>query len=64
MQTLIMGLAGLSGKVTDSYPALDVKAGIIPDVCACKRARGGGGGRWGSQNTQVGLMLSLITALE
>lgn len=64
MQTLIMGLAGPAGKVTDSYPALDVKAGIISEVCMCQRACGGGGGGWGCQNTQVGFMESLITELE
>lgn len=61
MQTLIMGLAG---KVTDSYPSLDVKAGIILDVCACQRACGGGGGGRGCQKTQVGLMEPLITEPE
>ena len=54
MHTLIMGLAGLAGKVTDSYPALDVKAGIICEVCTCVSARekveGGAAGihRWPS----------------
>lgn len=62
MQTLIMGLAGLAGKVTDSYPALDVKPGIMSDVCVRERACGGGGR--GCQNTQVALMESLITELE
>lgn len=38
MQTLIMGLAALAGKVTDRYPAVDVKAGIILGVCVCARA--------------------------
>lgn len=64
MQTLIMGLAGLAGKVTDSYPALNVKAGIILAVCVWERACGGGGGGRGCQNTQVGLMEALITELE
>lgn len=64
MKTLIMGLAGLAGKVTDSYPALEVKAGIIPDVCMCWRACGGGGGGRGCRNTQVALTESLITELD
>lgn len=65
MQTLIMGLAGLAGKVTDSYPALDVKAGIIPEVCMCARGGGGreGGGRRRPEYTG-GFMESLITGLE
>lgn len=54
MQTLIMGLAGLAGKVTDSYPALDVKAGIILDVCSCMHVEVEGGAarihRWASWN--------------
>lgn len=54
MQTLIMALAALAGKVTDSYPALDLKAGIILEVCECKRACGGAG--QGGQNIQVCLM--------
>ena len=59
MQTLIMGLEGLAGKATDSYPALHVKAGIILDMCMWMCAWGGDGG-WGCQNTQVGLMVPLI----
>lgn len=48
-----MGLTGLAGKVTDSYPAQDVKAGIIPGVCVSERARQGGAARihrWPSWN--------------
>lgn len=54
MQTLIMGLAALAGGLTNSYPALDVKAGIIPEVCTRKRACGDE--VEGEQNTQVCLM--------
>lgn len=41
-----MGLAALSGEITDSYPALDVKAGIILEACVCKRARASGRAGW------------------
>lgn len=54
MHTLVMGLAALAGKVTNSYPALDVKAGIILVVCMWTRVCRSGG--QGGQNTQVCLM--------
>lgn len=50
MQTLITGSAELTGTVTDGYPALDVKAGIIFDVCMYECARESGG--WGCQRAR------------